>query len=460
MKQLYDNELEKTVLGAVMFDWQIWHEISDIFFLELFYNQNHINVAKCILTLKNEGKQADVISVNFEMKKRDYYNADFNLFNLQKLTDDMNAVANTPSNVRMLQELWIKRQVKEEAAKTIRDIDAFNSDIFDIIDNYEKSLTKITDRVITSKCSTPQELFNNMILLNEKILKMKGNLSGITSGFRIIDDITGGWQPSDLIILGADAGMGKTSLALEFLKRPALLNIPVAFFSLEMSERQVFARMVSSESDVELNKILRTGLNEWDVKTVTERTALLRNAPISYYDKPMTMFDIRNHARKLKRKNNIRLLIIDYLQLIIPSDTRSNRSEQVSYISRSLKGLAKELNIPIIAISSLLNKEIAKRPGKIPQKSDLRESGNIEFDADIIALLYRPEYYKIFTDDAGASTANKCMFMIEKHRNGAIGEPVLGFEGRLTKFYSIGIDEPNNQPTPLHPNNDFIKNPF
>lgn len=451
MNHLHDKELEGKVLGAVIFDWQIWHEISEIFNPDLFVNPDYHRIAKVVVELRNNGQVSDLQSVVMEMKARDYFTDSFGAYHLSQLTSDVAAVANTATHVFYLQELYMKREVMRLAQKTIQGVTAYNSDIFDIIDEYEKGLTQLTNKVITSKTYTPDELFKEALRVNEKIVKMNGNLSGITSGFRVIDEITGGWQASDLIVLGADAGMGKTSLALEFAKRPALQGIPVAFFSLEMGLRPLFARMISQESDMELNKILRTGMTEWDVKNVTERTEALRKAPIFFEDEKMNIFELKNRARKLKRKHNIKLLIIDYLQLIETTGI-NNRAEAVSYVSRSLKGLAKELNIPIITISSLLNKEISKRPGKVPQKSDLRESGNIEFDADLICLLYRPEYYEIFEDDQGNSTAGKCIFMIEKHRNGALSRPVLGFEGRLTKFYSIGVDD---LMTKIEPNYEF-----
>lgn len=437
---LNDKQLEQKVLGALMVDWQLWHSISDSFSPELFVNPDLQNLAKVIYQLRANGLVSDLTSVVSEMKKRDYFTDEFSVYSLSTLTNEVSDMANTPRHVKALQELYMKREVYRLATKAAQSVTAYNSDVFDVIDEYEKGLTEITNKVVTSKTYSPQELYDEALKLNQSIVSRGGKLSGVTSGFRVIDEVTGGWQPSDLIVLGADAGMGKTSLALEFMKRPALQGIPVAFFSLEMGRRQLFARMISQESNVELNKILRTGMNDWDIKNVEERTAEMRSSPMFIEDDNVNIFELKNRARKLKRKHGIQLLIIDYLQLIEASGYK-NRYEAVSYISRSLKSLAKELNIPVIAISSLLNKEISKRPGKMPQKSDLRESGNIEFDADLICLLYRPEYYGIFQDDAGNSTAGKCSFMIEKHRNGALASPLLGFEGKQTKFYSIGIED-------------------
>ncbi len=441
MLRLHDNDLEKKVLGAIMFDWQLWNEVNDIFTEDLFVNQNHKNIAKVIISIQGIGKPSELIAVITEMKKRNYFSDFFTIYDLSTLCAEVASSANTGTHMRYLQELYLKRKVVLLAEQAIRSCTSYNSDIFDIIDTYEKGLTELTDNIITTRIHTMPVLYQEALRINERIVSMDGALSGVTSGFRVIDQITGGWQDEDLIILAADAGMGKSSLALEFAKRPALLGIPTGVLSGEMSARQLFARMISQTCDIELQKILRTGMDKWDLQTVEERTLQLNRSPLYIDDSNMNIFEVCNKARKMVRKYNIKLLIIDYLQLIEVHGMK-NRADAVGFISRKLKALAKELHIPIIAISSMLNKDIAKRPGKVPHKSDLRESGNIEFDADLICLLYRPEYYKIMVDDFGQKTEGKCMFMIEKHRNGALATPVLGFDGRYTKFYTIGVDDP------------------
>lgn len=455
MKNLHDQKIEESVLGSIMAFDDVWTEISDLFFPELFTNPNYINISKCIVSLKQNSKPVDYISVSSDMKLKDYFNSEFQQYQLIKLTDNIASSVNTETYLRILQQYWLKREVKKIAEKTIQSTTAFNSDIFDIIDDYEVNLTKITERILTTNFKTPQELFLYAKERNKNILSRKGALSGITSGFRVIDEITGGWQKATLTILGSAPAMGKTSLALEFAKRPALQGIPIGFFSLEMSNEQTFDRMLSSESNIELEKISKKGLSDWEMKTLETNTINLRKAPIYFEDSNMDIFQLRNKARKLKQKYGIELLIIDYLQLVKSNDHKGNRSGEVSFVSRSLKGLAKELNIPIIAISALLVKEIAKRADKLPQLSDLKESGDIESDADLIMLLYRPEYYGIDSDDQGNSTHGKCMCLIEKHRQGALAKPMIGFEGRLTKFYSIGVDEPSYVPTPLESNINF-----
>jgi replicative DNA helicase len=305
--------------------------------------------------------------------------------------------------------------------------------VFDLIDQYEKSVSGLTSGVVSDKVSSSSDIQKEMLERNAKILTRKG-ISGVATGFTLLDTITGGWQEPDLIILAARPAMGKSSLAAQLATYPAIQGIPAAIFTLEMSSHQFYARMQAQESGIDVEKILRTGLNEHEMAQLTNSCQRLTNAPLYIDDSAgISIFELRNKARKLCREKGVKLIIIDYLQLMTNKSKGGNREQEISEISRGLKSLAKELKIPIIALSQL-SRQVETRADKRPMLSDLRESGAIEQDADIVSFLYRPEYYGIMQDEQGNSTAGKSLLIIAKHRNGSLADIPLNFEHAKTKF--------------------------
>ena len=327
-----------------------------------------------------------------------------------------------------------------------------STDVFDLLDNAEAKLYEITQGNIKRSSETAQNLVIQAKKRIEDIANKKG-LSGIPSGFSRIDRLTSGWQPSDLIIIAARPGMGKTALALSMARNIAVeYNIPVAFFSLEMSSLQLITRLISSETGLSSEK-LRTGnleKHEWEQLNVKVKG--LEKAPLFIDDTPsLSIFDLRAKARRLVSQHHIKIIMIDYLQLMTTGGNQKggNREQEISTISRNLKALAKELNLPVIALSQL-SRAVETRGGtKRPLLSDLRESGAIEQDADIVSFIYRPEYYKIdeWDDEERTPTAGQAEFIISKHRNGGLDEMRLKFVGHLGRFENL---ETFDFPTEIH----------
>jgi replicative DNA helicase len=435
MRKLYDIELEKICLGGVIIDGRMYAEIAHIFNPTLFYDPNHAEVAFVIQSLKNANKPVDIVTLVAELNRTGKMHGEITPFYITELTTRIASATNLEYHLRILQQMSMQRELVVQAEKTIQEVNE-GGDVFELIESSEKRLSAITSNIVNLNFQDSASLWERMKVRNTRIRSMKG-ISGVPSGIFAIDKVMGGWQPSDLIILAARPGMGKTALALEFAKSPAMRQqIPTVFFSLEMSAEQVYARMQSQESDISIENILKKGLDDFEQRELSERAERLRTAPIYIDDSGgMTVFELKNKARKLVRDKKVKLIVIDYLQLMF-SDKKGNQSreQEVSYISRSLKELAKELNVPVIALSQLSRSVETRGGGKVPMLSDLRDSGSIEQDADIVTFLYRPEYYGINSDEIGNSTAGKAVFIIAKHRNGSLEDLPLNFQGRITKF--------------------------
>jgi replicative DNA helicase len=441
--QLNDIELEKAVLGAIIMEHEIYPRIAHIFDLRLFTDPNHTNIAKTIITLKNEGKEADLITLAARMKKSDYFNHLFDIHDLSRITDRVAGTALIEQHLFILKEMFLKREIIRVANESIRFAGSFNSDVFEVIDKAEKGISELTNSIVNNSIETSPELFKQSLQRNAHIISLKGKLAGITSGFREIDQLTGGWQSSRLIILAGATSMGKTALALDFLLAAALDNNPVGIFSLEMSNTELYARLQSKVSGQELAKINNYGIEHYTLESFVASCERLQNSSIYFDDTSnISIFQLKNKARRMHRNYGIRMIIVDYLQLM-DGDKKGNREQEVATISRGLKSLAKELNIPIIALSQL-SREIERRVDKEPKLSDLRESGSIEQDADMVCFIYRPEYYVTTVSDTGESLVGKAKFFIKKNRHGSLGEVKLDFNGRLTKFTTEGIPTTSN----------------
>lgn len=435
--KLYDIELEKIVLGAIILEDETREKIAYSLDYKVFYEPMHVEICKSIISLMTDNKPVEILTLTLDLKAKDKFTGTLNPFYISRLTSRIASTANNEFHYRLLQQLAMKRELSNICRSTERTIYSYNSDIFDVIDDFEKNVTAITDGIIQHNFQSSEDLHFQMIERNKKIIqnRINGIASGVASGFDGVDQVTGGWQKSDLVILAARPSMGKTAFALTIARNAAVdSKKPVAVFSLEMSSVQCYARLQAGESDIDVERILKRGLDPFEQSMIYERCNSLLKAPIYIDDTAgLTVFQLRNKARRLKREKKIELIVIDYLQLMSSGERTHNREAEISYISRSLKKLAKELDIPIIALSQL-SRDVEKRPDKVPQLSDLRESGAIEQDADIVMFIYRPEYYKIMTDEAGNSTEGKAMIIIAKHRSGSLGDPVLNFQGRITKF--------------------------
>jgi len=435
-------DLEEVVLGAMMIDKRGVDEVIDILHPEVFYHPAHQKIFEAIHNLFKEGLPVDLLTVSSRLKKDKNLEIVGGEFFLIQLTQKVSSSAHIEFHARIIIQKYIQRSLIKISNEIIEDSYDESTDVFDLLDTAESKLYEITQGNIKKSSESALDLVIEAKKKIEEIANKEG-LSGIPSGFTKLDKLTSGWQPSDLVIIAARPGMGKTAFALSMARNIAVgHNIPVAFFSLEMSSIQLITRLISSETSLSSEK-LRTGnlaKHEWEQLNVKVKD--LEKAPLFIDDTPsLSIFDLRAKARRLASKHGIKLLMVDYLQLMTGGSNQKggNREQEISMISRNLKALAKELNIPVIALSQL-SRAVETRGGtKRPLLSDLRESGAIEQDADIVSFIYRPEYYKIdeWDDDEHSPTEGQGEFIVAKHRNGGLDEIRLKFVGHLGKFENL-----------------------
>lgn len=435
-------DLEEVVLGAMMIDKKGVNEVIDILHPDVFYKEAHKFVYEAILALFNNSSPIDLLTVSEQLKKMGKLEAVGGDFYLIQLTKRVASSAHIEYHARIIQQKYIQRSLIRISSETIEEAYDDTTDVFDLLDSAESKLYEVTQGNLKRSTETAQSLVLQAKKKIEEIAAKEG-LSGIPSGFDKLDKLTSGWQPSDLIIVAARPGMGKTALTLSMARNIAVnAKIPVAFFSLEMSSVQLITRLISSETGLSSEK-LRTGKlekHEWEQLHVKVKS--LENAPLYIDDTPsLSIFDLRAKARRLASQQGIKLIIIDYLQLMTAGNNQKggNREQEISTISRNLKALAKELEVPVIALSQLSRAVETRGGSKRPLLSDLRESGAIEQDADIVSFIYRPEYYKIdeWDDDERSPTAGQAEFIVAKHRNGGLDNIRLKFIANLGKFDNL-----------------------
>ena len=441
-------DLEEAVLGAMLIDEKGVNEVIDILSPEVFYKKSHQLIFESIQRLFRESEPIDLLTVSADLKKNKNYEVIGGDFYLIGLSQKVSSSAHIEYHSRIIQQKFIQRKLITISNEIISKSYNESTDVIDLLDEAESKLYDIAQNNIKGSSETAQNLVIQAKNRIEEISKQEG-LSGISTGFEKLDRLTSGWQPSDLIIVAARPGMGKTALALSMARNVSVQKkIPVAFFSLEMSSVQLITRLISSETGLSSDK-LRTGKladHEWQQLNI--KVSDLESAPLYIDDSAaLTIFELRAKARRLASSHGIKLIIIDYLQLMNlgSSNKAGNREQEISTISRNLKALAKELNIPVIALSQL-SRAVETRGGtKRPILSDLRESGAIEQDADIVSFLYRPEYYGIteWDDDMKTPSEGQGEFIVAKHRNGALDSIKLKFVANLGKFEDIdSFDSP------------------
>ncbi|MCH2489756.1 MAG: replicative DNA helicase [Flavobacteriales bacterium] len=435
-------DLEEVVLGAMMIDKKGVDEVIDILHSEVFYKEAHQHIFEAIHTLFENSEPVDLLTVSAQLKRETKLDAVGGEFYLVQLTQKVSSSAHIEFHARIILQKFIQRSLIKISNEIIEESYDETTDVFDLLDTAESKLYEITQGNIKRSSETAQQLVIQAKKKIEEIANREG-LSGVPSGFSKVDKLTSGWQPSDLIIIAARPGMGKTALTLSMARNIAVEhNIPVAFFSLEMSSVQLITRLISSETGLNSEK-LRTGnleKHEWEQLNVKVKG--LEKAPLFIDDTPsLSIFDLRAKARRLSSQHGIKLIVVDYLQLMTAGGSQKggNREQEISTISRNLKALAKELNVPVIALSQLSRAVETRGGSKRPLLSDLRESGAIEQDADIVSFIYRPEYYKIeeWDDEERTPTEGQAEFIVAKHRNGGLDEIRLRFVGHLGKFENL-----------------------
>ena len=436
------QELEDSVLGAIMIEKDAYGTVADLLRPEVFYKDQNRLVYEAIRELAVKDLPIDILSVGEKMRSMGTLEKAGGAVYLADLTRRVASTAHLRYHAEIISKkatardiIALAAQIEEKGFDETQDIDELmqeaESGIFEISQRAQKSDVTQIDPVI-------EEAFARM----EKAAKNTGSISGIPSGFHALDKITSGWQTPDLIIIAARPAMGKTAFVLSMAKNMAVdREIPVAIFSLEMSNVQLVNRhrLIMNVCEIEGDKIKTGKMSKEDTKRLNTKINIMKGKPLYLDDTPsLSIFELRSKARKLVREKGIRMIIIDYLQLMnAQGSSFGSREQEVSIISRNLKALAKELDIPIIALSQL-NRGVEARQGvegKTPQLSDLRESGAIEQDADMVCFIHRPEYYHLYNDDkTGKDLRGLAQIIVAKHRNGATDSIWLRFRGKYAKF--------------------------
>jgi replicative DNA helicase len=437
-------DLEEAVLGAMMIDKKGVDDVIDILQPDAFYKDGHRHIFEAIVQLFTDTQPIDLLTVSAQLRKNGTLDLAGGDYYLIQLTQKISSSAHIEFHSRIILQKYIQRSLIKISSELIEESYDETTDVFDLLDRAESRLYEVTQGNIKRSSETAQSLVLQAKKRIEEIASKEG-LSGIATGFDKLDKITSGWQPSDLIIIAARPGMGKTAFVLSMARNIAIdFGHPVALFSLEMSSVQLITRLISSETGLSSEK-LRTGKlekHEWEQLSIKVKN--LEKAPLFIDDTPsLSIFDLRAKSRRLASQHGIKLIVVDYLQLMTAGGSNGkgggNREQEISTISRNLKALAKELSVPVIALSQLSRAVETRGTSKRPLLSDLRESGAIEQDADIVSFIYRPEYYKIDEwDDEGATpTAGQAEFIIAKHRNGSLENIRLKFVGNLGKFDNL-----------------------
>lgn len=436
-------EIEEAVLGALMIEKDALTNVIDILKPESFYKDSHKEIYRAILDLFSMSEPVDILTVTQRLRNTGKLEMAGGPFYITELTSRVNSAANIEAHSRIITQQSIKRELISIASEIQRDAYEDTTDVFQLLDKTEQNLFTISESNIRKNFADMRTLMQQAIKELEAKKDHKDGLTGVPTGFSALDRVTSGWQRSDLVILAARPGMGKTAFVVSAMRNAAVeFGHAVAIFSLEMSSVQLVNRLISAEAELESEKIKKGNLAQYEWEQLHYKIRNLEAAPIFIDDTPaLSILELRAKCRRLKAQHDIQLIIIDYLQLMSGDSSGrgggGNREQEIASISRALKNLAKELDVPVIALSQL-SRAVETRGGeKKPQLSDLRESGSIEQDADMVIFLYRPEYYGITQDENGNPTTNMGEVIIAKHRNGSLDTVQLKFIGKFTKFADL-----------------------
>jgi replicative DNA helicase len=426
-------EAEQSVLGCLMLDKDAIIKIGDIITAEDFYDSRHKIIYESIVELFEQNISIDILTVSNRLEEKKLLERVSGASYLTQLVNGVPSAANVVYYANIVRKKGTLRRLIH-SANEINNI-AYNDDeeIETILDNAEQKLFSVSQKHLKQNFIPISNILRDTFDRIDELHRDKGKIRGVPTGFIDMDKMLGGLQKSDLIILAARPSMGKTSFALDLAKNVAVMaKVPTAIFSLEMSKDQLVDRMLSSQSGVDLWSIRTGNLNDNDFERLSDAMGKLGEAPIFIDDTAgANIMEMRTKARRLQTEQNIGFIVVDYLQLMTGRNT-DNRVQEVSEISRSLKLLAREINVPVLALSQL-SRGVENRPDKVPQLSDLRESGSIEQDADIVMFIYREDMYK----GKESSRPNIAEIHIKKHRNGSVGQVDLFFDAGKTSFRNL-----------------------
>jgi replicative DNA helicase len=437
-------DLEEAVLGAMMIDKKGVDDVIDILHSEVFYKDAHQHIYAAIYTLFQNTEPIDLLSVSNQLRKSGTLESAGGDFYLVGLTQKVSSSAHIEFHARIILQKYIQRKLITISTEIIEEAYDETMDVFDLLDDAETKLFEVTQGNLKKGSEDAEGLVSQAIKKIQEISNKQG-MSGVATGFNRLDELTSGWQPSDLVIIAARPGMGKTAFVMSMAKNMAIdFDIPVAIFSLEMSSIQLITRMISSETGISSGKLRKGDLQPHEWEQLNVKVKNLSRAPIFIDDTPsLSIFDLRAKARRLASQHGIKVIVIDYLQLMTAGNSSGgNREQEISTISRNLKALAKELAIPVIALSQLSRAVETRGGSKRPLLSDLRESGAIEQDADIVSFIFRPEYYGLteWDDDDHTPCEGQAEFIVAKHRNGGLENIRLKFTGHLAQFSNLDDD--------------------
>ena len=458
-------ELEQAVLGALMLEKDALTNVIDILQPKSFYRDDHQRIFNAIQSLFQRSEPVDILTVTNELKKTAELELVGGPYYITQLTNRVASAANVEFHARIISEKYILRELIRTSTETIKNAYEDSTDVFELLDKAEQSLFSIVEGNIRKNYDKMSTLISQALKQIETAKNQQTGVTGVPSGFTELDRLTSGWQPSDLLVLAARPGMGKTAFVLSIARNAAVeFKKGVAIFSLEMSSLQLVQRLIAAESELSGEKLRKGQLEEYEYHQLNAKIGKLAEAPLFIDDTPgLSVFELRAKARRLKENHNIQMIIIDYLQLMTAGgDNKGNREQEISMISRSLKSLAKELSVPVIALSQLSRAVETRGGDKRPQLSDLRESGAIEQDADMVMFIYRPEYYGITEDAEGNYVGGQAQVIVAKHRHGALQDINLKFIAHLAKFTDLdrgmggGMDsDVYDAKKGLNPSDDF-----
>lgn len=436
-------DVEQAVLGAMLIEQEAIPRAIELLAEDSFYSGKHRKIFSAILNLFERNNPVDLITVSEELKRRGDLEDVGGSTYLTDLTVQVASAANVEYHARIIAEKALLRKMIETMTVLVGDAYEPGSDAFDLLDKAESEIFRISESQLRRAGLSMKEVVKQTLEQLEAVHGNEGGITGVPTGFTRLDQMTGGWQRTDLVIVAARPSMGKTAFALALARNAALHPrepVGVAIFSLEMGAQQLAQRLLTSEARIDA-QAARTGrMNDRDWASLARAAGTLSEAPIYIDDTPsLNVLELRAKCRRLKAEHNVGMIIVDYLQLMHGTGQarNSNREQEIAQISRSLKALAKELNVPVIALSQL-SRAVEQRGGdKRPQLSDLRESGSIEQDADLVAFIYRAERYGISVDENGNSTQGIGEIIIGKQRNGPTGEVQLAFVNDYARFENL-----------------------
>lgn len=439
-------EAEQAILGGMLIDNEAICRAVELVGPDDFYREAHRKIYSSILGFFERNEPADLVTVADALKMSGELENVGGASYLAALVDGVPTSANIASYARIVREKSVLRQLINGATDIVSRGYEEQGNVDEFLDGAEKIIFEIAQRRVKGGFASVRDIVRDSFKAIETLYEKKALVTGVPTGYRDLDRITSGLQGSDLIIIAGRPSMGKTALALNIVEHAAVESqVPCAVFSLEMSKEQLVQRMLCSRAEVDASKLRGGFLSESDWPKLTRAAGVLSEAPIFIDDSPaLTVLEIRAKARRLQRERGLSLVVVDYLQLMRGVGRAESREREISEISRSLKALAKELNVPVLALSQL-NRGVESRTDKRPQLADLRESGAIEQDADVITFIYRDEMYNPSSPDAG-----KAEVIVGKQRNGPTGRVMLSFRKNITRFDDLaqGMDEFTPAPMP------------